>query len=383
MLRWIMHVDMDAFFASVEMLDNPKLEGLPVVVGGLGPRGVVATCSYAARAFGVHSAMPVATARRLCPEAVFLPVRMERYSEVSKRIMALFEELSPVVEQLSIDEAFLDVSGMERLWGDPRKLALAAKQRIRSEIGITASVGLAPNKFLAKLASDWQKPDGFTVIEHADAEAFIAPLSVRKIFGIGEASAAALSQYGIVRIGQLAGAELKLLKKIFGKNAEAVKLLAQGIDERPVEPAGKAKSIGREITFAEDLVGKEACRRELLTLSGLVGFRLRGEGLCGRTLTLKVKYADFKTATRSLTPESLISCDEDIYRLAVKLLEELRMDKCVRLLGLTISSLTPFNVSVLGFTEEERMRARNAATDMLKARYGENIIFRGFKDSAT
>ncbi|MFR4383619.1 MAG: DNA polymerase IV [Phascolarctobacterium sp.] len=188
MLRWIMHVDMDAFFASVEMLDNPELRGLPVIVGGQSMRSVVSTCSYEARKFGVHSAMPIVQAKKLCPQGVYVPVRMARYQEVSHKIMQIFSELSPKVEQLSIDEAFLDISGMERLHGSALAVARLAKQRIKEEIGITASVGLAPNKFLAKMASDMQKPDGLTVIKHEEAKAFIARYQT-KIFGIGEEDA--------------------------------------------------------------------------------------------------------------------------------------------------------------------------------------------------
>lgn len=379
MLRWVMHVDMDAFFASVEALDDPSLKGMPVIVGGLGSRGVVSTCSYEARAYGVHSAMPMAQARKLCPDAVFLKGRMQRYSEVSERIMAIFRDISPVVEQLSIDEAFLDLTGMERLYASPVAAGRLAKERIKNEIGLTASVGLAPNKFLAKLASDYDKPDGFTVIRHEEAQAFIAPLDVTKIFGIGEAAAKALAQLGIVTIGQLALADEAVLARIFGKNAHSVKLLARGIDERPVEAAGEPKSIGRETTFAEDLYGRDACLKELLYLSGLVGYRLRRKGYYGHTLTLKVKYNDFRTITRSLTGESDISCDEDIYELAAKLLKSAPLSKGVRLLGITVGSLTRGRSLSLGFEEDTKKMQRNAAVDKIKARFGEKAIFRGVR----
>lgn len=377
MLRWIMHVDMDAFFASVEMLDNPELRGLLVIVGGQSMRSVVSTCSYEARKFGVHSAMPIVQAKKLCPQGVYVPVRMARYQEVSHKIMQIFSELSPKVEQLSIDEAFLDISGMERLHGSALAVARLAKQRIKEEIGITASVGLAPNKFLAKMASDMQKPDGLTVIKHEEAKAFIAPLPVTKIFGIGEAARKALLQFGIVTIGQLAEMDEMLLKRVFGKNAAQVHLLACGIDQREVMNATKAKSIGREVTFENDLHGREECKKHFLTLSGMVGYRLRKSGYYGRTLSIKIKYADFKTITRSITSESDISCDEEIYQLAVRLLNGVNLLQGVRLLGITVSGLSRGTSLGLAFADDEKRQKRNAATDALKARFGEKIIFRG------
>lgn len=375
--RWIMHVDMDAFYASVEALDNPALRGLPVIVGGSSQRGVVATCSYEARRYGVHSAMPIVQARRLCPQGVYVPVRMARYKEVSEQIMTIFHELSPVVEQLSIDEAFLDVSGMELLYGGPRHVGELAKQRIKNEVGLTASVGLAPNKFLAKLASDLQKPDGFTVIMHDNARTFIAPLPVAKIFGVGKAAQQELLQFGIESIGQLAQTDVRVLRKVFGKNAERVQLLALGLDDRPVSGESEAKSVGREITFEEDLTGFAACRQQLLVLSELVGYRLRRKGYYGRTLTLKVKFADFQTVTRSLTSESDIVSDEEIYRLAVLLLQKVSLLKGVRLLGVTVSSLAGGASMALNFEEDSKKEKRSQLTDALKARFGEKIIHRG------
>ena len=377
MKRWVMHVDMDAFFASAEMLDNPELRGQPVIVGGQSLRGVVSTCSYEARRYGVHSAMPITQAHRLCPQGIFVPVRMARYKEVSKKIMAIFHELSPLVEQLSIDEAFLDVSGMELLYGNPRAVGDLAKQRIKNEIGITASVGLAPNKFLAKLASDLQKPDGFTVITHEEARDFIAPLPVGKIFGVGRAAQQALLQFGIERIGQLAVADERVLRKVFGKNALRVQRLACGLDDRPVISESEPKSIGREMTYDEDLHTVEECRRQLLLLSELVGYRLRGKGYYGRTLTLKIKYSDFSVQSRSLTSESDITSDEQIYHLAVQLLAQSPLRKSVRLLGITVSGLASGESLALNFAEDERQQKRSKLTDALKARFGEKIIHRG------
>ena len=368
---------MDAFFASVEQLDNPDLRGKPVIVGGQSCRGVVSTCSYEARRYGVHSAMSMAEARKLCPHGEYVPVRMRRYQEVSKKIMSIFHDFTPLVEQLSIDEAFLDVSGMEKLYHNTEEIGWLIKKRIADETGLTASVGLAPNKFLAKMASDLQKPDGFTIIRHAEAAKFIADFPVTKIFGIGRMAEKALLQYGIATIGQLSAAENNVLKKVFGKNADSVHRLAQGIDERPVVTESVPKSIGRETTFAQDLFTEEQCRRELLKLSGQTGFRLRSKGYTGHTLTLKVKFTDFRIVTRSITSETDICCDEEIYALSVKLLHEVDLKKGIRLLGVTVSNLSAGDCGTLGFEEDKKQLQRNEAVDALKKRFGENIIKRG------
>ena len=378
-MRWIMHIDMDAFFASVEQLDNPELKGKPLIVGGQSCRGVVSTCSYEARKFGVHSAMPMVEARRLCPHAEFLPGRMWRYEEVSREIMRIFHEEAPLVEQLSIDEAFLDVSGMERLHKDVRNVGWRIKERIKNEIGLTCSVGLAPNKFLAKMASDLQKPDGFTVITHEKARSFIAPLPVTKIFGIGGAAKQMLAQFGIATIGQLANADRGILQKVFGKNADKVQHLAMGLDDRPVIPETAPKSIGRETTFEKDLYTFEDCKAAILELSGQTGFRLRNKGYSGRTVTLKVKFKDFKIITRSISSEGDISCDEEIFSLSVKLLKDVAYENGVRLLGVTVSNLQDGSCGSLCFEENTKLLQRNAAVDDLKKRFGENIIARGGK----
>lgn len=379
MIRWILHIDMDAFFASVEQLDNPELKGKALIVGGQSCRGVVSTCSYEARKYGVHSAMPMVEARRLCPHAEFLPGRMWRYEEVSREIMRIFHEEAPLVEQLSIDEAFLDVTGMERLCGDVRNVGWRIKERIKNEIGLTCSVGLAPNKFLAKMASDLQKPDGFTVITHEEAKNFIAPLPVTKIFGIGGAAKQMLAQFGIATIGQLANADRSILQKVFGKNADKVHLLAMGLDDRPVVPETAPKSIGRETTFEKDLYTFEDCKAAILELSGQTGYRLRNKGYSGRTVTLKVKFKDFKIITRSISSEGDISCDEEIFSLAVKLLKDVSYQNGVRLLGVTVSNLQDGSCGSLCFEENTKLLQRNAAVDNLKKRFGENIIARGGK----
>ena len=375
--RWIMHVDMDAFYASVEILDNPDLKGLPVIVGGRSARGVVSTCSYEARKFGVHSAMPLFEARRLCPHGVYLPVRPHRYAEMSGKIMAIFRETSPLVEQLSIDEAFLDLTGMERL-GGAETIAHQVQDRIQEELKLSASVGLAPNKFLAKLASDMDKPHGFVKITPGEAEAMLAPMPVTKIFGIGRSAEDKLKQFGIEKIGQLASADVAILRKVFGINAEQVKRLALGLDDRPVVNEEEAKSIGKENTFDYDLTDFESCRDEVLDLSGQVCWRLRRENLAGHTVTLKVKFADFHTITRSSTGDRLIAWDEEIFSLAEQMLRKINVKPGVRLLGVSVSNLfRPEDEPVLGFAEDERMQRRNRAIDSLKSKFGENIIKRG------
>jgi DNA polymerase-4 len=372
-----MHVDMDAFYASVEILDNPKLKGLPVIVGGRSARGVVSTCSYEARKYGVHSAMPLFEAKRLCPQGIYLPVRMSRYAEMSAKIMAIFRETSPLVEQLSIDEAFLDLTGMEGL-GGAEAIARQVQGRILKELKLSASVGLAPNKFLAKLASDMKKPHGFVRITPEETAGLLAPMPVSKIFGIGRSAEDRLKQYGIEKIGQLAAADVGLLRKVFGINAEQVKRLARGLDDRPVVNEEEAKSIGRENTFDTDLTDMDSCREEVLDLCGQVGWRLRREHLAGHTVTLKVKFADFHTITRSSTGDRPVAWDEDIFLLAEKMLRNIHVKPGVRLLGVSVSNLfRPEDEPVLGFEDDERMQKRNMTIDALKSRFGEDIIKRG------
>ena len=378
MQRWIMHVDMDAFFASVEQLDNPELRGLPVIVGGLSGRGVVSTCSYEARKFGVHSAMPMHMARRLCPQGVYIQGRMQRYKELSDKIMDIFRSFSPLVEQLSVDEAFLDVTGMEGLYPDVVTLAKAIKSKIYSDTGLHASVGIAPNKFLAKLASDLEKPDGLVLIRPETAAALIAPMPVRKIFGIGKAAEEQLLQYGINTIGKIADADIKILQKVFGINAQTVHDLARGIDNRPVVNETEAKSIGKEHTYDKDLYDENDLRKAVRDLCGETGWRLRRRGLIGYTVTLKVKFSSFKTITRSITSEMPVAYDEEIYALALKLLRQVKFTEGVRLLGVSISHLESEDAApVLNFNENERLKKRNQAVDLLKNRFGEGIIKRG------
>lgn len=372
-----MHVDMDAFFAAVEQLDNPQYQGKPVIVGGKSQRGVVATCSYEARKYGVHSAMSTAQAHRLCPNGIFLAGRRERYMEVSRQIMRIFSEFSPCVEPLSIDEAFLDLSGMENLVGNIENVGEKIKKRIKEVTGLNASVGLAPNKFLAKLGSDLRKPDGLVIISASTARDFIAPLPVNKIFGIGKSANEALNKIGIFTMGQLAVCDEIYLKNILGKNTALVQNLARGIDNRAVENNREIKSISKESTYMEDLLTREEQHDALWNLCQQVGWRLRNKEYAGQTVTLKVKYNSFKNVTRSITVESAVSGDEDIFALVETLVNQVKWVEPVRLLGVAVSKLVPAGELLLDFAQDEKRKKRNSILDALKNKYGENIIKRG------
>lgn len=377
MQRWIIHMDMDAFYASVEQRDKPELKGKPVVVGGLGNRGVVSTASYEARRFGVHSAMPMATARRLCPQAVFLPCDHETYARVSEQIMRILADFSPAVEPVSVDEAFLDVSGMEWLYSGPQEIAGKIKDRIRSELHLTASAGVAPNKFLAKMASDMKKPDGLVVVEPGKEAEFLRDLPVRKLWGVGEVTAKALEARGLLTIGQLAQSPDELLKTLFGNQAQKIRELSLGMDVRPVTPEHEAKSIGAEETFEQDLHCAQTMQAVLLQLAEKIGFRLRQGGLAGRTVTLKLRYGSFRTITRRCTLAAPTQTDEAIYRMAADLLAEQKdVETGVRLLGVTISQLEPARPVLCALFEdqEEKGRRLSGAMDRMRLKYGAGAV---------
>ena len=378
MERIILHIDMDAFFASVEQRDHEEYRGKPVIIGGLGPRGVVSTASYEARKFGVHSARPMVTARRRCPAAIFLPGDHAKYSAVSRQIFSVLARFSPVIEQLSIDEGFLDLTGMERLMDSPRAYGEAIKRAVCEETGLTASVGVAPNKFLAKLASDMEKPDGLVVIRPEDAERVLAPLPVSRIFGVGKKTEARLSALGFKTIGQLAAADRGRLARALGDRMAAQLIaLAHGLDDRPVEPTRAAQSIGREETFDEDIHSREEAERVLLSLSEEVGWRLRREGLSARTVTLKLRFAPFDTYTRQQTFPDPVSYDEDIFAAARALFRAFPSPPGagIRLLGVSAGNLcTEGELSL--FDDHEKKEKLYGAIDRLKSRFGENILTR-------
>jgi DNA polymerase IV len=381
--RRIVHIDMDAFYAAVEQRDHPAYRGHPVIVGadpqGGRGRGVVSTASYEARPFGVHSAMPISQAYRLCPQAIFLPVRMGHYHQVSGRIFAIFERYTDVVEPLSIDEAFLDVTNSTRLFGTVEDIARRIKQDIRQEERLVASVGVAPNKFLAKLASDLSKPDGFLVLHEADVEAFLCDLPVSRLWGVGNQTARQLEALGLRTIGQLAEWPEARLSRRFGSLGQHIWRLAHGLDDRPVTSHRDPQSIGAETTFAEDTDDAETLHRTLLELADKVGQRLRAEGFMAAKVTLKYRDAAFVTLTRTQSLAEPTAVAMDLYHAVSRLLVQLPTAKLkVRLLGIAAAELTslgPQQLSLFADATYKRLQAERAE-DAIRARFGPRAITR-------
>jgi DNA polymerase IV len=375
-IRTVLHVDMDAFYASVEQRDRPELRGRPVVVGALpGGRGVVSAASYEARRFGIHSAMPISRAYRLCRDAVYLPVDMDKYGAVSRQIMALLAEWTPLLEPVSIDEAFLDVTASRALRGDGPTIAREIKARIRAEVALTASVGVAPNKFLAKVASDLEKPDGLVVVDAGREAAFLAPLPVSRLWGVGRVTATELEALGIQTIGQLAGLSPTALEARFGSHGPALAELARGRDDRPVEPFGAPKSMGAEETFGTDHGDFERLRATLRAQAERVARELRAEGYAGRVVTLKIRFADFSTYTRAHSGEPT----QDglrIYQEACGLLDRVRLVQPVRLIGLSVSGLGAAGQGQLGLfgPDAARQERLGRALDRLAERFGGDAV---------
>lgn len=376
--RWILHVDMDAFFAAVEQRDHEAYRGRPLIVGGMGPRGVVSTASYEARAFGVHSAMPMAEARRRCPDAIFLPGDFPRYRAVSNEIFQILSRFSPLIEPLSVDEGFLDLTGMERLMPDGiRAYGQALKDAIQRETGLVASVGIAPNKFLAKLASDMEKPDGLTIMQAEDIPRLVWPLPAKRIWGVGEKTNGRLAVFGYRTIGAIAHADLKKLTAEVGERlARHLHDLANGRDDRPVEPVRKVQSIGREITFPKDLRSPEEAKKALLKLAEEVGWRLRRAGQRAHTIHLKLRLGDFSTFTRQRTFDVPLCYDEDLYEAACALFDAMkRPPGGIRLLGISGSGFDKAGELSL-FDDSQKKERLYTAIDSLRQRYGENILTR-------
>ncbi len=386
----ILHFDMDAFFASIEVLDNPSLKGKPVIVGSPpDQRGVVSTASYEARKFGVRSAMPSRTAFKLCPQGIFVPVRMERYGEISDQVLAIVESLTPVIEQVSVDEAFLDVSGALRRWGDGVAIAKELKRRVSKEIGLTVSVGVAPNKFLAKLASDLQKPDGLTVVPvEPDAIAkFLAPLPISRIWGVGKVSAAQLEKFGIQTIGDVQRKRLTDLEPIVGRAmAEHIHALALGQDDRPVVTDYEAKSISSEHTFLEDCEDLLAIRQVLIENVEHVGMRLRKGGLSCRVAHIKYRYDTFQTFTRQRALKVATSSDRDLVDSALALLDAQKLERPIRLVGFGVSDLSegpakepdPFLFEELNpHKRREKDQRLDSAVDSIREKFGTGAVKRG------
>ncbi|HET9344653.1 MAG TPA: DNA polymerase IV [Candidatus Limnocylindrales bacterium] len=376
--RTILHVDLDAFFAAVEQRDRPELRGKPVIVGGGGPnqRGVVSAASYEARVFGVHSAMPLRTAGRLCPHGIFLPVDGRKYGKVSKEVLAILRRFTPLVEPISIDEAFMDVTGSRKLFGDGEAIARAVKAAVRDEVGLTISVGVARTKLVAKIASDLRKPDGLVVVAPGTEAEFLAPLPIGRLWGVGAKSAVALSEYGVRTIGDLAVLPEDLLERRFGKVGMYLGGRARGLDADPVGDREAAKSIGHEHTFDVDSSDPEVIERSLLGLSEGVAGRLRDSGVKASTVTVKIRDSSFRTITRQRTLNEPTDLTEPIFRTALDLARPEVRGKRIRLLGVTASGLGERDQLSLFASDDPRRRRAVEAEDRVRHRFGDRAITR-------
>ena len=391
-----MHVDMDAFFASIEQLDHPECEGHPVIVGGLSSRGVVATCSYEARKFGVHSAMPISRAKKLCPDGIYVYPRMDRYKEVSHQIFSIMKEFTPHIEPLSIDEAFLEVSGMSTMYSGPKALGRAIKDRVFEETGLIISAGLAPNKFLAKLASDLDKPDGLVVIPYGREKEILAPLPIKRIWGVGPRTEKILKTGGfhLMRHIQALPDERSLIP-IVGNQARRIWELANGIDDRPVETDRKIQSIGAEETYEEDLTDGSTIELEFRYFANRLSKRLRKRNLLGHTVSIKVRYDDFTTVSRQKRLDTPSDHEHVFFETALLLWNKLMQDKTskqlkgvtfmdppgpIRLLGLTVSGLdeeVPMQDSLFESPKNETENKLAGVLDSLESKFGETAVMSG------
>ncbi|WP_305786308.1 DNA polymerase IV [Symbioplanes lichenis] len=374
----ILHVDMDAFYCSVEVRRRPELRGKPVVVGGLGPRGVVSSASYEARRYGVRSAMPMARARSLCPRAVYLEPDFAEYTAASRAVMKIFRDVTPLVEPLSLDEAFLDVAGAQRLLGRPAVIAAGIRRRILEQQRLTCSVGVAPSKFVAKLGSTRAKPDGMIVVPAGEVLDFLHPLPVGALWGVGDKSAERLQRLGLATVGDLARAPIRMLRGSLGEAAAAhLHELSWGRDPRKVVPEHEEKSIGAEHTYDVDVTDPAVIRRSLLGLSEKVGARLRAAGVAGRTITIKVRLDDFRTVNRSRTLPATTDVAREIFEMSWSLFEALRPADPIRLVGVRVEGLTAAAGAPRQLTlgEPERgWREAEAAADAVAARFGRSVV---------
>ena len=394
-----MHVDMDAFFASVEQLDHPEYKGHPVIVGGLSSRGVVATASYEARKFGVHSAMPISRAKKLCPQGIFVYPNMARYKEISHVIHKVMEEFTPLIEPLSLDEAFLDVTGITHKFTGPKALGRAIKDRVFAETGLIISAGLAPNKFLAKLASDLDKPDGLVVIPYGKECESLANLPIKRIWGVGPSTERRLKNGGFLLIKDIqALSDEKPLIPYVGNQARRIWELARGIDERPVEPDRQIQSVGNEETYESDVEDPTVIDLELHYFANRVAKRLRKYGLMGNTVSIKVRYNDFKTVSRQKRLDSATDQERIIYDTSVLLWNKLMRErtgtpfvqahtsildmpiKPIRLLGVTVSGLSTEGIvqeDLFSSEVDEKEEKLSTVLDSLASKFGENAIMSG------
>lgn len=378
--RWIIHVDLDAFFASVEELLNPDLRGKAIIVGGdPQQRGVVSSASYAARACGARSAMPVSRALRLCPQAVLVAPRHAEYARRSQAVMRILREVTPLVEQVSIDEAFLDVTGCEQLWGTAEQIARLIQRRIREEQHLPVSLGVATNKLVAKIACDLGKPSGLVIVPPGEERAFLAPLPLERLWGVGKATGAKLRALGIETIGQLADWPEEQLAQVFGKNGRALSLSARGVDHSRVTPLRERRSLSQEVTFARDVGDARTIREAVLRMSENVAARLREEHLVARTVRLKLRYPNFVTATRQATLAQPTDQGQVIYAQARQLLEEnWRAGQLLRLIGVAASGLLEsagYQLDLFDRSDQRRIQL-NEALDQIRARYGHRSITR-------
>lgn len=380
----IIHLDMDAFFASVEIREQPELSGLPVVVGGPSKsRGVVAAASYAARKFGIHSAMPMIQASRLCPKLICLPPNMPLYVSVSERIHEIFNRYTPEIEPLSLDEAFLDVSGSLKLFGSATEIARRIKQDILDELKLVVSAGVAPNKFVAKIASDYEKPDGFVIVEEENMQAFLDPLPIKRIWGVGKKTEQQLLNYGISTIKDLRTQSPRWLIDRFGKQGDHIFRLANGKDKREVISDAKAKSISSENTFIEDITNKETLLAYLSYLTEQVTARLREKDRKGKTVNIKIRFHDFTTIVRSKSLTESSNQTEKIWQLAKSLFNTALPpgQVAVRLLGVGVSGFSDENAQFQGdlFSEDEKHDDLDEITDEINQKFGKLKIHRGRK----
>ena len=386
----IIHLDLDAFFASVEQRDNPAYREKPLIVGGISGgkgnsnRGVVCAASYEARKYGVHAGMPIWEARQKCPQGIFVPSQMNKYVEASKKFFQICSNYTPLIEPLSIDELFLDVSGCESLFGSSETIGRKIKERVYQELGLKVSVGIAENKFLAKIATNLGKPDGFYIIPSKDIQKILYPLPVSSLWGIGKKTEELLKKSGIYLVEQLARMPDSILENLLGKNGKKMKLLAQGIDKSPVTPPSTAKSIGKETTFGTNITEKAVLIKELLKISQLIAYAARKKGYKGRTITLKIRFQDFITFNRSKTLENPTHLGDIIFKTVVELLDKVRHKKGgVRLLGVKLSNLTlGKGIKQLKFLrdkeeeKDDKLEQLTQSLDKIREKFGTKAVTR-------
>lgn len=382
----IIHLDLDAFFASVEQRDNPAYQGKPLITGGISGgggnlnRGVVHAASYEARKYGVHAGMSIWEARQKCPQGIFIPSQISKYLEASKIFFQICSTYTPLIESLSIDELFLDVSGCESLFGSIEVIGRKIKERVYGELGLKVSVGIAENKFLAKIATNLGKPDGFYIIYFKDIQKILYPLPISALWGIGRKTEELLKKSGIYQVEQLAKMPDSILDNLLGKNGKKIKLLAQGIDESPVTPPSEVKSISRETTFPTNITEKAILIKELLKISQLVGYTARKEGYKAKTITLKIRFHNFTTFNKSKTLENSTHLDDIIFKTILELLNKVKLKKGgVRLLGIRLSNLSPEDKrNQLKFVrdKEDKLEQLSQSLDKIREKFGSKAITR-------